>query len=117
MKGFLVKNLAVLALILVPMVIFAQESAPEAPQKHALVIGNSAYTGLTPLSNPVNDASDIAAVLEYLGFDVEKVLNGTLEQMEDAVMRLGERLRASDEHAYGFFFYAGHGCSQAGRTF
>ena len=99
-------------LILFPALLFAQANAgtPEknAPLKYALVIGNSNYAGLSPLANPVNDANDIAAVLQHLGFTVDKVLNGSMIQMEDAVLRLKDRLIAAD-NAYGFFFYAGHG--------
>ncbi len=36
----------------------------------ALVIGNSAYEHVPPLANPRNDAADMAAKLESLGFDV-----------------------------------------------
>ena len=107
-------------MILLQASIFALEKSdsedPAAPQKYALVIGNSNYTGLTPLSNPVNDANDIAAVLEHLGFTVDKVLNGTLEQMEDASIRLKDRLSAA-ENAYGFFFYAGHGVQSGSENF
>ena len=95
------------------LALFSQE---DTPQKYALVIGNSNYTGLTPLSNPVNDANDITAVLEYLGFTVDKVLNGSMNQMEDAILRLRDRLKAS-ENAYGFFFYAGHGVQSGGENF
>ena len=69
---------------------FAQENS--ALQKHALVIGNGAYTNLSRLTNPVNDAADVAAVLQYLGFTVDVVLDGSLEQMEDAVVKLRDRL-------------------------
>ena len=98
--------------IFMPAILFAQENdtvpPTEAPKKYALVIGNGDYVNLTRLANPVNDANDIAAVLEHLGFTVDKVLNGNLEQMEDAAIRLKDRLTAAD-NAYGFFFYAGHG--------
>ena len=71
--------LAVLVIsILFPAILSAQqdEGAPvEQPQKFALVIGNGAYTNLTHLANPVNDANDIAAVLEHLGFTVDKIIN------------------------------------------
>ena len=56
--------------------------------KYALVIGNGAYTNISRLSNPVNDANDMAVTLQGLGFTVDTVLNGSLEQMESAVMRL-----------------------------
>jgi len=79
-----------------------------AQQKFALVIGNSNYTGISKLTNPVNDANDMAAALQSLGFTVDKVLDGDLEQMEKAVDNLKRRLGVS-RNSYGFFFYAGHG--------
>jgi hypothetical protein len=84
-----------------------------AQQKYALVIGNGDYTSLSRLNNPVNDANDMAAVLDGLGFTVDKVLDGTLDQMEDAIMRLKNRLSVSRE-SYGFFYYAGHGVQSNG---
>jgi hypothetical protein len=79
-----------------------------AQQKYALVIGNSNYIGISKLTNPVNDANDMAAALQSLGFTVDKVINGDLEQMETAVTNLKKKLGAS-RNSYGFFFYAGHG--------
>ena len=94
--------------------VFAQSGGNNsAPRKYALVIGNGAYTNLARLANPVNDATDMAAALRELGFDVEPVLNGSLNQMESAVIRLKNRLSAS-KNSYGFFFYAGHGVQSGG---
>ena len=39
-------------------------------QKAALVIGNGAYRSVTPLINPPNDASDMAASLGHIGYAV-----------------------------------------------
>ena len=50
-------------------------------KKYALVIGNGNYTEISKLKNPVNDASDISGVLQKLGFTVDTVLNGGLEEM------------------------------------
>jgi hypothetical protein len=106
------KKLPIAALfILISGVIFAQQ-----PPKYALVIGNGDYTGLTPLKNPVNDADDMAAVLQELGFAVEKVVNGNLAQMEEAVSRLRDSLK-TEKDAYGFFFYAGHGVQSNGDNY
>jgi len=44
------------------------------------------------------------------------VLNGTLDNMESAIMRLRNRLSASND-SYGFFFYAGHGVQSNGENF
>ena len=90
--------------------------AQNAPQKYALVIGNSNYSGISSLRNPVNDANDMEAALSALGFTVEKVLDGSLEQMEDAVLGLRRRLGGS-RNTYGFFFYAGHGVQSGGDNY
>jgi formylglycine-generating enzyme required for sulfatase activity len=84
--------------------------------KFALVIGNGAYTNITRLNNPVNDANDMAAALQGLGFQVDTVLNGSLDQMENAVIRLKNRLSTNDA-SYGFFFYAGHGVQYNGENY
>jgi len=84
-----------------------------AQQKYALVIGNGNYTGLSKLANPVNDANDMTAALQSLGFTVDKVLDGNLDQIESAVIRLKNRLSVS-KNSYGFFFYAGHGVQSNG---
>jgi len=104
----------VLLLVVCGTAVSAQQNA--APPKYALVIGNGTYTGLSRLVNPVNDANDIAAVLQELGFTVDKLLNGNLDQMESAVMRLKNRLSVSGD-AYGFFFYAGHGVQSNGENY
>jgi hypothetical protein len=87
-----------------------------AQQKYALVIGNGAYANITKLNNPVNDANDMEAALKGLGFTVDKVLNGTLEQMESAAIRLKNRL-SSSKNSYGFLFYAGHGVQSNGENY
>jgi hypothetical protein len=99
-----------LSLLIVPLL------AAGAQQKYALVIGNGAYTNITRLNNPVNDANDMTAALQGLGFQVDKVLNGSLDQMENAVIRLKNRLSANTG-SYGFFFYAGHGVQSSGENY
>lgn len=109
------KSIITLLLILLPPALFAQQSI-SAPQKFALVIGNGAYTELGPLVNPVNDAADMAAVLGDMGFKVTTVLNGSLDQIENAILRLKNDLSVSRD-AYGFFFYAGHGVQSNGENY
>ena len=88
----------------------------EAQQKYALVIGNSAYIGISTLTNPENDAVDMEAALQSLGFTVDKILNGNLDQMERAIMNFRWKLSASP-NSYGFFFYAGHGIQYNGENY
>jgi len=100
------KKLFVVLFFLAAALSFAQ-------QKYALVIGNGNYTGLSRLANPVNDANDMTAALQGLGFTVDKVLDGNLDQIENAIIRLKNRLSVS-KNSYGFFFYAGHGVQSNG---
>jgi hypothetical protein len=100
------KKLFVVLFFLAATLSFAQ-------QKYALVIGNGNYTGLSRLANPVNDANDMTAALQGLGFTVDKVLDGNLDQIENAIIRLKNRLSVS-KNSYGFFFYAGHGVQSNG---
>ena len=104
------------AIIFAVLFIVFVQNLMATPQKFALVIGNGNYTNLSRLSNPVNDANDITNVLRQLGFTVDRLVNGSLDQMTDAVMRLKERLSESED-AFGFFFYAGHGVQSGGENF
>ena len=114
MKDSFIKFFLVFVLTLLAAALFAQQT--QASQKFALVIGNGNYSGLSKLANPVNDAEDVAAALQKLGFTVDKLLNGSLEQMESAVTRLRNRLSAAED-SYGFFFYAGHGVQSGGENY
>jgi hypothetical protein len=80
----------------------------------ALVIGNSAYPGLAALKNPVNDASDIAAKLRSLGFDVTLKTNVNLKQMLRAMTEFGGKL---SDGSVALFFYAGHGMQVRGKNY
>ena len=81
--------------------------APPAEKRYALVIGNKDYQHVSPLKNPLNDATDMAKVLTELGFDVETLQNVGLIAMNKAIKRFAEKARG--ENAVALFFYAGHG--------
>ena len=87
-----------------------------AQQKYALVIGNGQYANFGSLRNAVNDANDMADALKGLGFNVDKVINGSLNQMESAAVKLRNQLGANS-NSYGFFFYAGHGVQWQGENY
>jgi len=101
------KTLFFLLIISFVSVLFAE-------QRYALVIGNSNYTNFGTLRNPVNDANDMETALRSLGFNVDKLLNGSLSQMENAAVRLRNRLTEAGNDAVGFFFFAGHGVELGG---
>lgn len=75
-------------------------------ERVAMVLGNSAYAHANPLPNAANDASDIAARLTEIGFDVhlgqDLSRTETLQLVED----FGKSLQSDD---VALFFYAGHG--------
>ena len=81
--------------------------------RHALIIGNSEYD-YSPLKNPVNDAKDIAGMLETLGFDVILKTDVDQEQMEDAIADFGRDLT---QGGIGLFYYAGHGVQYEGDNY
>ena len=59
-----------------------------------------------PLRNPSNDATDIAAKLRGLGFDVVEGIDLQKRDMEKRVRAFAEALNGAD---VGLFYYAGHG--------
>ena len=102
------------ALLLCAALLFPLAAAPAmAAGRTALVIGNSAYP-TAPLKNPVNDATDMAAALKRLGFDVTLLTDATMRQMEEAVRAFGLKLRGG---GIGLFYFAGHGVQVAGENY
>jgi formylglycine-generating enzyme required for sulfatase activity len=73
----------------------------------ALVIGNSQYA-LGALRNPVNDATDMAAALQRVGFTVTRLLDADRAEMETSVKTLTQQLRQNPT-TVGLFYFAGHG--------
>ncbi len=101
------------ALCLSALFVLALCGSALAGGRSALVIGNGAYP-TAPLKNPVNDATDMAAALTKLGFEVTLLKNASMQQMEEAVREFGLRLRKG---GLGVFFFAGHGVQVAGENY
>jgi Caspase domain len=78
------------------------------------VIGNSAYQHAAVLDNPKNDASDMAAAAEKLGFKVIKGLDLDKSGMDRTIRQFAEALKGA---SVGMFFYAGHGLQVSGRNY
>ncbi|TVQ23609.1 MAG: hypothetical protein EA383_13745 [Spirochaetaceae bacterium] len=72
----------------------------------ALIIGNSNYE-VQPLANPINDATDMAAMLESLGFEVFVELDATRGGMERAVRAFVDAVERHNAET-ALFYYAGH---------
>jgi Caspase domain len=85
-----------------------------ADKRVALVIGNAHYLNTPELSNPVNDASDVANALKAVGFDVTLKLDTTKRQMDLAIAQFARDAEGADA---SLFYYAGHGLQYQGRNF
>jgi len=97
------------------LVLLGLLSLPAHAQKRvALVIGNSAYQHTPRLENPKNDATDMAAVLKQLGFEVIDGFDLDKVAFERKVRDFSVALRTAE---VGLFFYAGHGLQVGGQNY
>ena len=96
------------------LLLFGALGPAAAEKRVALVIGNSAYQHTAALKNPSNDATDMAATLQQLGFDVIDGNDLTKEEMEQRIRAFAVKLAGAD---VGLFFYAGHGLQVDGKNF
>jgi uncharacterized caspase-like protein len=86
-----------------------------AGKRVALIIGNSAYQNVPPLSNPVNDGAMMAATLKGAGFDV-------VDSRHDlSAIETRRALRDFSDAAYdadiAVVYYAGHGMEVDGANY
>lgn len=102
-------GITVLLSLFIPNISFSQNQE----NRIALVIGNGNYS-VSPLRNPVNDASDIAAVLQKLGFYVIVKTDADQRAMENSIRDFGKKLRSG---GVGLFYFAGHGMQVKGRNY
>lgn len=88
-----------------------------AQERIALVVGNGAYTSVSPLANPVSDARLISATLAALDFDVRLHTDATQAELKVAISQFGRDLRAAGPETVGLFYYAGHGVQSFGTNY
>lgn len=84
-----------------------EKQTAQTEKRIALVIGNGDYVNARKLTNPVNDANDMAAALRDLGFEVISGTNLSLRQMDEKVREFGDKILVTG--AVALFYYAGHG--------
>ena len=83
----------------------------------ALVVGNSHYQNVAPLTNPANDARLMAETLRELGFKLVgdgPQLDLDKAAFDNAVQSFGNQLQGGD---VGLFYYAGHGVQVRGSNY
>jgi uncharacterized caspase-like protein len=99
------RSLGIIALTVISFGLLGQPAM--ANKRVALVIGNSAYQGVTRLTNPVNDSGVMAETLNNAGFDVvdlKRDLNANA--MRRALREFSDKVRDAD---VAVVYYAGHG--------
>jgi uncharacterized caspase-like protein len=82
------------------------QAGVDGSKRLALVVGNSAYRNISALTNPVNDAADIAEKLKSLQFDVLLATDADHGRMTSVLLEF--RNRVTPDHV-ALVFYAGHG--------
>jgi uncharacterized caspase-like protein len=103
------------ARIWVALLLIACSGNAWAERRIALVVGNSSYKAANlSLSNPKNDAQDVSAALNGLGFEVVTVLDASKRDMDLAMQRFARLAIGADS---AVFFYAGHAVQYRGRNF
>jgi peptidyl-prolyl cis-trans isomerase C len=88
-------------------------STLHAETRAALVVGNSAYQSVPFLPNPVNDASDVSAVLKKLGFTVKTLTNARYDDIRRALIEFDQMAAGAD---IAFIYFAGHGMEIDGQN-
>lgn len=101
-------------LIISAFAVFMSQSFGAASERVALVIGNGDYRNAVALPNPKNDAEDVAAMLETLGFEVIKGIDLDRQGMEATLRQFAG---AVTDAKISLFFYAGHGIQVNGRNY
>lgn len=85
------------------------------PEKRcALVIGNSNYSEIAFLRNPLRDADDISSKLMDYGFDVLTGYDCNFDQMMTLLNVFSSKAR---EYDVALIFYSGHGIQEKGANY
>ena len=108
------QHTSLLVFCLAALSFFSLAAPCVADKRVALVIGNGAYKNTPALSNPPNDAADVAEALKAIGFEVTLKIDVEKRQMDQAVAQFAREGRGADAV---LFYYAGHGMQYGGRNY
>jgi Caspase domain len=104
----------VIALLFLLMLFLLMPSIAHAQKRVALVVGNSAYQHTGKLTNPRNDATDVAAVFKKHGFQVLEGFDLDKAALDRKIRDFATALSGAEA---GVFFYAGHGLQVGGQNY
>ncbi|MET3839571.1 caspase family protein [Bradyrhizobium sp. OAE829] len=90
-------------------------SVAKADRRVALVVGNSNYSNASLfLANPKNDATDVAAALRGVGFEVLQAIDANKRDLD---LNMAKFARLATDADAALFYYAGHAVQYQGRNF
>lgn len=100
--------------ILSMCMLLAQSAYAAAEKRVALVLGLSAYREVPTLSNPVNDATDIATKLRNVGFEVIEGYDLDHAGLTGKIREFSKAMVGADT---ALFYYSGHGIQSNGSNY
>ena len=98
--------------------VFLSVAAAAAPawtdDRVALVVGNATHEHVPALATPLNDAVDVGAALQRLGFAVTRIEDADQGELRRGLHEFATSAGAAET---AVVFYAGHGIAHEGRNF
>jgi Caspase domain len=107
LRGFLSVVVLLAAALLVSGPAFAEKRV-------ALILGNSVYQNVPPLSNPINDGAVMAATFKNAGYDVVSRFDLSALDTRRVLRDFADRARDAD---IAVVYYAGHGMEVDGTNY
>jgi len=107
------KTVRLLLALAIHLAVFGSAICEADQSRVALVIGNDAYQKVPALPNPPRDGGDVADALQQLGFNVTRLSDGDLAQMNQALIDFAAAAARADT---AIVFYAGHGIEAGGQN-
>ncbi|MQQ10122.1 peptidase C14, caspase catalytic subunit p20 [Epibacterium sp. SM1979] len=90
------------------------QAGSAAPDRVALVLGMASYEALPSLENTANDAKDMAATLQSIGFDVTLAVDASSAEINQLLDDFAFRSEVAD---LALVYFAGHGIEVQGENF
>jgi hypothetical protein len=102
------------ALSFAAALIFGMTAEPAFAARKAFIVGNANYLHTNKLTNPANDARDLAARLTALKYDVTLEIDVGRTQFLSSFQKFSQSLQADD---LALVYFAGHGLQIGGENY
>jgi hypothetical protein len=113
LNGILMRDIRTIVFIVLSVGLLSQPAWAE--KRVALVLGNSAYQNVTPLTNPTGDSVAIAEIFQKAGFDfVDLKRNLGVNETRRALRDFSDKVRDAD---VAVVYFAGHGMEIDGTNY